>query len=76
VLILTLFPVARAGAGDIALLCTGASAIAFVIHAAYALAFSTAPAARAYLRAAPLINAGVGLFFTGFAVRLLTGLAL
>lgn len=74
VLILTLFPVARAGAGDIALLCAGASAIAFAIHAAYAVAFSTAPAARAYLRAAPVINGAVGLFFAGFAVRLAAGL--
>jgi threonine/homoserine/homoserine lactone efflux protein len=74
VLILTLFPVARAHAGDIALLCIGASSIAFAIHAAYAVAFSTAPAARAYLRAAPAINAAVGIFFTGFAVKLATGL--
>ena len=74
VLILTLFPVARAGAVDIAILCTGASVIALAIHAAYAVAFSTAPAARAYLRAAPLINAAVGLFFTGFAIRLMAGL--
>lgn len=74
VLILTLFPVARAGAGDIAFLCMGASVIAFAIHAAYAVAFSTAPAARAYLRAAPVINAAVGLFFAGFAIRLMAGL--
>ncbi|MDI3338784.1 LysE family transporter [Defluviimonas aestuarii] len=74
VLILTLFPVARAGAGDIALLCAGASAIAFAIHAAYAVTFSTAPAARAYLKAAPAINATVGLFFTGFAIKLAVGL--
>ncbi len=70
VVVLSLFPIARAGAGDIGLLCAGASIIAFAIHAAYALAFSTAPAARAYLRAAPVINGAVGLFFAGFAIRL------
>jgi threonine/homoserine/homoserine lactone efflux protein len=74
VLILTLFPVARAGAGDITLLCAGASAIAFAIHSAYAVAFSTAPAARTYLRAAPVINGAVGVFFTGFAIKLAVGL--
>jgi threonine efflux protein len=70
-----LFPVARAGAGDVALLCAGAAVIAILIHAVYALLFSTAPAARLWLRAAPALNLGVGLFFLGFAGVLATGLA-
>jgi threonine efflux protein len=70
-----LFPVAQAQGGDVALLCAGASALAVGIHATYALAFSTAPAARAWVRAAPVLNLGVGLFFLGFAATLLRGLA-
>jgi threonine efflux protein len=69
-----LFPVARAGAGDVALLCAGAAGVALSIHASYALIFSTAPAARAWLRAAPVLNLGVGLFFLSFAGVLATGL--
>ncbi len=74
VAVLTLFPVARAGAGDIVLLWAGTACLAFLIHAGYALAFSTSPAARFYLRAAPAVNAGVGLFFVAFALKLLRGL--
>lgn len=69
------FPVARAGAGDVAVLCLGACAIAASIHALYALAFSTQAAARGFLRAAPVINLCVGLFFGGFAAILALGLA-
>lgn len=72
--ILTIFPVARAHVGDIALLCAGACTLSFTIHTGYALAFSTRVAARAYLRAAPAINAGVATFFLGFAGKLLIGL--
>ncbi len=74
VVILSLFPVAHAHAGDIALLGAGAATIAFAIHAGYALAFSTPPAARVWLRLAPAINGGVGLFFAGFAAKLALGL--
>jgi len=74
VVILSLFPVARARGGDIAVLGLGAAALAFAIHAGYALAFSTAPAARLWARMAPAISAAVGLFFTAFAVRLALGL--
>lgn len=70
-----LFPVARATGGDVALLCLGAAALAVTIHGTYALVFSTAPAARAWLRAAPILNLGVGLFFLGFALTLIVGLA-
>lgn len=65
-----IFPVARARPGDIALLCLGACAVAGAIHGLYALAFSSPPAARGFLRAAPVINLGVGLFFGGFALTL------
>ncbi|MFZ1727677.1 MAG: LysE family transporter, partial [Albidovulum sp.] len=74
VLILALFPVARAGGPEIVLLGLGAAAIGFTLHAVYAVAFSTGPATRAYLRAAPAINAGVALFFAGFAIKLAVGL--
>ena len=68
------FPVARATGGDIAVLCIGACAVAAAIHALYALAFSTPAAARGFLRAAPVINLCVGLFFAGFAATLLLSL--
>jgi threonine/homoserine/homoserine lactone efflux protein len=68
--VLSIFPIARAGAGDIALLCAGACALSFSIHTIYALLFSTPIAARGYLRAAPVINIAVALFFTGFGLKL------
>lgn len=73
VAVLAMFPVARAGGADIALLCLGACTMSFLIHSVYAVAFSTPVAARAYLRAAPVINTGVALFFLAFAARLAFG---
>ncbi|MFN3645433.1 MAG: LysE family translocator [Gemmobacter sp.] len=70
VAVLAMFPVARAEAADLALLCIGACTLSFLIHSVYAFAFSTPVAARAYLRAAPVINAGVAVFFLVFAARL------
>ncbi|MCW1930856.1 LysE family translocator [Pararhodobacter zhoushanensis] len=64
------FPVDRAGPWDVAILCVGACVVAGAIHAAYAVAFSTPAAGRAFMRAAPWINLGVGLFFAGFAATL------
>lgn len=72
--ILSIFPTAQAGAGDLALLTAGASLLSLSIHTLYATAFSTPLAARAYLRAAPVINAAVGTFFAGFGLVLLRGL--
>lgn len=72
--ILGLFPVARAGAGDIALLGAGASALAVAVHAGYALAFSTPRAARLYLQAGWAISGTAGLLFALFALRLGLGL--
>ncbi|MCA2014247.1 LysE family translocator [Pararhodobacter sp. CCB-MM2] len=64
------FPVAQAGPWDVAILCVGACVVAGAIHAVYALAFSTKAAARTFLRVAPWIDLGVGLFFAGFALTL------
>lgn len=74
VAVLALFPVARAGWSDILLLWSGTALLALAIHCGYALAFSTAPTARLYLRAAPMVNAAVGLFFVLFAGKLASGL--
>lgn len=68
--VLSLFPVHEAGAADIALLCAGACALAFGLHAGYVLLFSTPLAARAYLRHAWALSGAAGLFFAIFAARL------
>lgn len=73
--VLSLFPVARATPGDLALLCAGACTIAFGLHAAYALAFSTPAAARIYGRIGWAISGAAGLFFAVFAVKLAMTLA-
>lgn len=65
-----MFPLAGAGAADIGLLTLGACILSFSIHAVYALAFSTPLAARAWLRAAPVLNAVVAVIFLVFAARL------
>jgi threonine/homoserine/homoserine lactone efflux protein len=68
--ILGIFPVAAAAPGDIALLTAGACLLSLTIHAVYATVFSTRHAAALYLRAAPVINLAVGVFFVWFAVKL------
>jgi threonine/homoserine/homoserine lactone efflux protein len=68
--ILGIFPVAAAAATDIAILTAGACLLSLSIHTIYALVFSTRGAAALYLRAAPLVNLAVGVFFLGFAVKL------
>ncbi len=72
--ILTLFPLARARGADIVVLCAGACALSFSIHAGYTLLFSTAPAARFYLRWGWAISAAAGCFFTAVGVKLALGL--
>ena len=72
--ILTIFPVSRATGADIALLCAGSCALAAGIHAGYALAFSSLPAARFYLRWAWAISGATALFFLGFALKIGLGL--
>ena len=68
--ILGIFPTAQAGPVDIALLTFGACVLSLLIHTGYATVFSTRRAAAFYLRAAPAVNIGVGLFFAWFAVKL------
>jgi threonine/homoserine/homoserine lactone efflux protein len=72
--ILGIFPTAAAAPGDIALLTAGACVLSVSIHTAYAAVFSTQAAAAIYLRAAPVINLGVGVFFLWFAVKLVAPL--
>jgi threonine/homoserine/homoserine lactone efflux protein len=72
--ILSIFPIAQARAGDIALLWAGACTAAFVIHTGYAFVFSTPAAARFYLRAGWVVSGLAGIFFAGFALKLLVGL--
>ena len=68
--ILGIFPTAAAGPGDIALLTAGACLLSVTIHTVYAAVFSTRHAAAFYLRAAPVVNLAVGVFFVWFAVKL------
>jgi threonine/homoserine/homoserine lactone efflux protein len=72
--ILGIFPTASASAADIALLTAGACALSLSIHTVYAAVFSTRHAAAFYLRAAPVINLGVGAFFIWFAIKLVAPL--
>ncbi|MEZ5752572.1 MAG: LysE family transporter [Paracoccaceae bacterium] len=69
-----IFPIERANMADLGVLCLGSSVVAGSIHAAYALTFSTRAAARAFLRLAPFIHLGVGIFFGGFALTLAVSL--
>ena len=68
--ILAVFPADRAAAADIATLCAGACLVAFTIHAAYTLVFSTPVALRAYLRVGWVLQGLAAVMFTGFALRL------
>lgn len=72
--ILTIFPIARAGAGDVAMLCAGACALSFTIHTGYVLIFSTGRATRFYLRWGWAVSGAAGLFFASVAARLAAGL--
>jgi len=68
--VLSIFPVARATVGDIAVLWAGTSAVAMAIHTGYALAFATPAAARFYLRSGWVISGAAGLFFSAVAIGL------
>lgn len=72
--VLSIFPIARANALDVAVLCAGTVLVAGSIHATYAMLFSTPQAARIYLRAAPWINLAVGAFFLFVASELVLSL--
>jgi threonine/homoserine/homoserine lactone efflux protein len=68
--VLGIFPTAAASPADIALLTAGSCVLSLSIHTVYATVFSTRRAADLYLRAAPVVNLAVGVFFITFAVRL------
>lgn len=74
-LILSLFPAGQTAPMARVVLIAGMAAIATVIHIGYALLFSTRAAAAVYGRAAPVIDAAVGVFFLSIGVKLLAGLA-
>lgn len=69
--IATLFPVARAGAADIAALAVVSALIGLFFHGTYATIFSTGPAVRFYLRAGWVIYLVSGLFFAGLAATMI-----
>lgn len=68
--ILSVFPVEQATAGDMAILVLGSSVLAVAGHVFYAVVFSTRPAARIYAQWAPVVNGGVGVFFLFVAAKL------
>lgn len=68
--ILGIFPTAQATPPDIAVLTAGACLLSLGIHTVYASVFSTRQAAALYLRAAPVVNLAVGVFFIWFAITL------
>ena len=68
--IATLFPVAQAGAADIAVLTAGSALIGLFFHSTYATVFSTGPAVRFYLRAGWVIYLVSGLFFAVLAASM------
>ncbi len=69
--LVTIFPAGTATPAAMLTMIGGASALAGLIHAGYALAFSTRPAAAAYARAGRWITAGVAVFFTALGGTLL-----
>jgi threonine/homoserine/homoserine lactone efflux protein len=69
--LVTIFPAARASPAAVATMVLGAALLAGLIHAGYALAFTTRPAAAAYARAGRWITAGVAVFFAGLGTSLL-----
>lgn len=69
--LVTVFPAGRAGPAAVATMVLGAAALAGLIHAGYALAFSTRPAAAAYARAGRWITAGVAVFFAALGTTLI-----
>jgi len=69
--IATLFPVAQAGAVDIALLASVSALIGLFFHSTYATVFSTGPAVRFYLRAGWVLYLVSGVFFAALAGSLI-----
>lgn len=73
--LVSIFPAGTATPAAIAVMIAGSVALASLGHLAYALAFSTRAAARAYARTGRWVNAGVGVFFAGLGLSLLSGAA-
>lgn len=73
--ILSLFPAGSTPPLARVVLVAGMAMIATLLHIGYALIFSTRAAAAIYGRAAPVIDAAVGVFFLAVGLRLLAGLA-
>ena len=73
--LVSIFPAGSADTDAVAVMIVGASAVAALGHLAYALAFSTRPAAQAYARIGRWINAGVGVFFGVLGTTLLLSVA-
>ena len=73
--LVSIFPAGEASGTAAAVMIAGSVALASLGHFAYALAFSTRPAARAFARAGRWITAGVGIFFAVLGVSLLRGVA-
>ncbi|GMG84872.1 hypothetical protein LNKW23_40880 [Paralimibaculum aggregatum] len=69
--LISIFPAGTASPGAIAVMIAGSVAVASLGHLAYALAFSTRAAARAYARIGHWILAGVALFFASLGTGLL-----
>ncbi|MEM6487517.1 MAG: LysE family transporter [Pseudomonadota bacterium] len=65
-----LFPAESATPATIAVMVIGSVLLACAGHGAYALAFSTPPAARAFARAGRWITAGVAVFFAALGTAL------
>lgn len=69
--LVSIFPAGEATPLALAVMIAGSVAVASLGHLAYALAFSTRAAARAYARAGRWITAGVGVFFATLGTGLL-----
>lgn len=74
--IATLFPVAKAGMPDVALLAGVSALIGLFFHSTYATLFSTGPMVRFYLRAGWVIYLVSGVFFAVLAASMISRLNL
>ncbi|MCG8695931.1 MAG: LysE family translocator [Minwuiales bacterium] len=63
---------ASATLGPALAIVAGTTLIAVVVHAAYAVAFSTAPAVRAYAKIRRWVQGALGIFFAAAGLRLIT----
>lgn len=70
--LISIFPAGEASGPAIAVMIAGSVAVASLGHLAYALVFSSRPAARAYARAGRWVVLGVAIFFASLGASLLT----